>query len=83
MGIIHIKRGQERVLLTEKFKQAEAEASVEQLPLVILSPKGDIQLEERAMAGRQFELLPFPGSISRFIEALNKIVSSCTTGAAV
>lgn len=83
VGIIHIKRGQERVPLTEKFKQAQAEASVEQLPLIILSPKGDIQLEERAMAGRQFELLPFPVSISRLIEAFNKIVSPCTTRAAV
>ena len=83
VGIIHIRRGQERVPLTEKFKQAEAEASVELLPLIILSPKADIQLEERAMAGRCFELLPFPVSISRFIEAFNKIVSPCTTGAVV
>jgi two-component system probable response regulator PhcQ len=75
VGIIHIKRGQERVPVTTKFKQAETEASVESLPLIILSPKGDMQLEERAMADRQFELLPFPISISRFIEAFNKIVS--------
>jgi len=75
VGVIHIKRGQERVPLTTKFKQAETEASVESLPLIILSPKGDLQLEERAMASRQFELLPFPVTISRFIEAVNKIVS--------
>ena len=83
MGIVHIKRGQERIPLTEKFKQAEAEATVQQLPLIILSPKGDIQLEESAMVGRQFELLPFPVPISRLIKAFNKIVSSCTTEVAV
>jgi len=83
VGIIHIRRGQERAPLTERFKQAEAEASVEPLPLIILSPKGDIQLEERAMAGRQFELLPFPVSISRIIDAFNKIVSPCTAEASV
>ena len=83
VGIIHIKRGQERVPVTEKFKRAESQANVKSLPLIILSPKGDIQLEERAMADRRFELLPFPVTIPRFIAAFNKMVSPCNTGSAV
>ncbi len=75
VGIIHIKRGQERVPVTEKFKQAEAEASVEPLPLIILSPKGDIQLEDLTMKDRQFILLPFPVVISRFISAFKSLVA--------
>lgn len=83
VGVIHIKRGQERVPLTRALAKAEAEAGVEMLPLVILSPKGDIQLEERAMADRQFELLPFPVSISRVIEAFNKLKIPCTAESVV
>ncbi len=75
VGVIHIKRGQERVPVTEKFKKAESDASVQNLPLIIFSPKGDIQLEDRAMAGRRFELLPFPVAIARITAAFNKIVA--------
>jgi len=75
VGVIHIKRGQERSPITEKFKQAEAQANVEQLPLIILSPKGDLQLEERAMTDRRTLLLPFPLSIARLLDAVNKIVA--------
>ena len=73
VGVIHISYGRERVPLTTRFKEAEAEADVENLPLLILSPKGDIQLEDRTMAGRSYKLLPFPVAISRVIEALNTL----------
>ena len=75
VGIIHIKNSRERVLCTSKFKKAESKAGVEHLPLVILSPKGDIQLEDLTMKDRQFILLPFPIVISRFISAFNSLMS--------
>ena len=77
MGIIHIKNGRERASVTSEFMKAEAETGVAPLPLIFLSPKGDIALEEKAMAKRRFEMLAFPLSISRFIGAFNKLISPC------
>ncbi len=74
IGIIQIRNPRERVMLTTKFKDAEAEADVEPLPLIIFSPKGNIQLEENFMANRSAELLPFPITISRIIGKFNKLV---------
>ncbi len=75
IGIIHIKNGGQRVLLTTKYKEAETKAGDLRLPLIILSPKGDIKLEDSFMEDRQVELLPLPVSISRFIDASNKLLT--------
>jgi hypothetical protein len=69
IAIIHIRRGQERVPVTTRFLQAEAASHAENLPLIILSPKGDIALEEREMAKRQYKLLPIPVHIPRLLDA--------------
>ena len=83
IGIIQIRNPRERVMLTTKYKEAEAKANVEPLPLIILSPKGNIQLEENFMVNRSAGLLPFPISISRFIGEFNKLVLPSLTTASV
>ena len=83
VGIIRIKTGTERVPLTTRYKEAETEAGGVQLPLIILSPKGDIKLEDRFVDGRKFELLPLPVSISRIITALNRVTSQIPMETAV
>ena len=80
VGIIHIKKGRERAPVTSEFLKAEAEAGAGPLPLIILSPKGDITLEDKAMAKRRFELLHFPVSISRFIGVFNALASRLPPG---
>ncbi|MBN2375610.1 MAG: HDOD domain-containing protein [Sedimentisphaerales bacterium] len=74
IGIVHIKSGREREAVTKRYLGAEAEVGVTPLPLIIFSPKGDIQLEERNMANRRFELLPMPILISRIVGAFNQLV---------
>ena len=74
VGIIHIRRGTEKVSLTTEYKKAESEAGVENLPLIILSPKGDTMLEDGFMAKRHYKLLPFPITIQQFIRTLNELV---------
>ncbi|MBN1765115.1 MAG: HDOD domain-containing protein [Sedimentisphaerales bacterium] len=78
IAIIHIKAGGERVPLTTKFKKAELDAgcALQPLPLVIISPKGDITLEERFMAERQSVQLSFPFAISKIINAFNTLTAS-------
>jgi len=80
VGIIHIKNGRERAPVTSEYLKAEAEKGVAPLPLIILSPKGDIALEEKAMANRRFELLAFPLSVFRVIGAFNALVAQLPPG---
>jgi HD-like signal output (HDOD) protein/DNA-binding response OmpR family regulator len=83
IGIIHIKNGGQRVLLTTKYKEAETKAGDLRLPLIILSPKGDIKLEDSFMEDRQVELLPLPVSIACFIDASNKLLTLSPMAAAI
>lgn len=76
VGIIQIKRGTEKVSLTAEYKKAESKAGVDNLPLIILSPKGDIMLEDSFMAKRHYALLPFPLTINQFGQALKEKVFS-------
>ena len=74
VGIIHIKNGRERAPVTAEFLKAEADACIAPLPLIILSPKGDIALEDGAMVNRRCELLSFPVCVARFIDVHNRLV---------
>jgi HD-like signal output (HDOD) protein/DNA-binding response OmpR family regulator len=73
LAVIHIKSGRERLSITSKLKKAEKELGCEPLSLLIISPKGDIQLEENAMPGRKFESLSFPVAVSKIIDAVNAL----------
>ncbi|MEE9211520.1 MAG: HDOD domain-containing protein [Phycisphaeraceae bacterium] len=75
IGIIHMTHVRERVALTTKFKEAEAAAGDVALPVIILSPNGELQLEDRAMAGRAVQLLPSPTSLSRFLNAATQLLA--------
>ncbi len=74
LGIVHIAQASERIMATTKLKQAEAGAGGERLPLVILSPAGNLTLEESAMAGRRVELLPYPLALSRWVAAVRNVL---------
>jgi len=76
IGIIHIKNPRERVMITSKYKTVESEADLKTLPLIIFSPKGNIQLEENAMQKRQFTLLSFPVTVARIIDAFNTLATT-------
>ena len=74
IGIVHINSGRERQVVTKQYLDAEVKLGVAPLPLIIFSPKGDLQLEEQNMANRRFELLPMPILISRIVKAFNQLV---------
>ncbi len=82
VGIVHLATTHERSSLTQEFVAAESEEGATQLPLIVLSPKGTLQLEERTMAERRYELLPTPVVVRQIIEAVNRLVGSSHTQAA-
>ena len=75
VGVVQVKKGRERASLTSKLRTAEAEGSTGPLLLIILSPNGTLQLEDRVMADRPCRLLQYPLSISRFVEAFNALAA--------
>lgn len=82
VGIVHLTTPNERSRLTQEFVAAEAEVEAERLPLIVLSPKGTLQLEEGTMAERMNELLPTPVAVHQIIEAVNRLVGSSDVQAA-
>jgi len=76
VGIIYMSHVRERAPLTANFLELEKAAGAKVLPVIVASPNGNLQLEERVMGGRRFELLPVPVCVSRFVDALSALVSS-------
>jgi HD-like signal output (HDOD) protein/CheY-like chemotaxis protein len=72
VAVVHITHARDRVPLTTKLKQAEAEENVTGLPLVILSPSGKLTLEDGFMASRTAQHLSTPLVLPRFIRAIHK-----------
>ena len=82
IAVVHLNHVRERIPTTKAVRDAEREAGVGTLPLVILSANGNLQLEDRAMAGRAFQLLPYPVTVNRFIDAVNTVSAKGATEAA-
>jgi hypothetical protein len=74
LGIVHFTHVNERTPLTDQLKKAEEEAGVGLLPLVLLSPNANIELEERAMSGRNYRLMPSTLTIWRLVDAINAVL---------
>jgi len=76
VGVVHLGHSRHRTPLAGKLREAEKAAGVEPLPLVILSPSGDLKLDDRAMAGRQAQLLAYPATAVRLVEAFNTVCAA-------
>ncbi len=81
--VVHLRQPAKRAKLAELVAAAEEKSRLARLPMVIISPDGSGQLDERTMAGRVFELVRSPASVSRLIEAANRLLTptQATTGA--
>jgi putative nucleotidyltransferase with HDIG domain len=82
VGIVHLASPREQAPVSQRFEFAESQASGLRLPLVILSPKGDLGLEPRAMAGRHCEFLATPVAAPRMIAAINRALGAAAGSAA-
>ncbi len=82
VGIVHIVTPREQATISQRYEFAESQASGARLPLVILSPKGDLALEARAIAGRHCEFMATPVSASRLVAAINRALGAGSSAAA-
>lgn len=75
VGIVHLRDVRDRVRISEEYAAAEVQSGARDLPVIVLSPKGDLGLVDDVMADRHHELLPTPVVIARFIEAINRALN--------
>jgi putative nucleotidyltransferase with HDIG domain len=73
VGVVHIRTMQERSRVTNEFTSAETLAGAKGLPILCLSPTGQIRLEDHALKGRECVTLQSPVTISRLVETINAL----------
>lgn len=73
--VVHIRHVRERSSLSDKVRDAESEAGVEQLPMLLLSPNGNLALEEGVMKDRAAQMLSSPITVARLIDKVNAMIA--------
>jgi HD-like signal output (HDOD) protein/CheY-like chemotaxis protein len=74
IGIMHITRARDRDRITSAFRTAESKAEVGPLPMIVLSPNGNIKPLERVLQGRPFVLARTPITVARFISLARRLI---------
>jgi hypothetical protein len=82
IAIVHITKNAEKLRLTRKLVDDETGRGLAPLPLVVISPAGKFTLENSAMNTRPHRVLRSPVVISRFVRAVNELLSGSAAAAA-
>lgn len=72
--VLHIAEPREVNTLAAKLGRMEADAGVTNLPLLVLSPAGDIALPGSITEGRPFESLPTPVTVRRLVNLTRRLL---------
>ncbi len=78
LAVVHIAAAKERGVLAELLVSAEQQAGVRELPTLMLSPAGQVVLDDGAIGARKWQVLSTPTPVSRFIAAVNAL-NGCDT----
>lgn len=79
LGVVHFRSPRDRASLTREFLNAEEAAGATGLPLLLISPKGDLKLDDSAMNGRKHASLAEPVVLDRLIFAVNGLLAGAGT----
>lgn len=83
VAVVHLRHQREVVPVTEGLERLEREAQVANLPLIVLSPAGKLELERRVMDSRFTRQLPIPITVDRFLDAVNECLHHAETSVAL
>jgi len=82
VAVCHLPSPRDRVGAAAALHAAELEAGVSALPLILISPTGQLELEPASMAGRRVERLASPMVLSRFVRAACACLGAAQKGLA-
>lgn len=74
LAVVRIRTAGSRVPITTMLADTEKSLGVSRLPLIALSPKGNLTILENHLAGRQHTLLPLPTTTQRLRVAIDQLV---------
>ncbi len=74
LAVVQMKTARDRVPMTTSLRTQEQEAGVQGVPTIILSPNGNIRLEESAMNERPTRLLPSVCTVARAIDSARALI---------
>lgn len=70
IALVHINHARERVTVGNRLREVESNRALAGLPLAVLSPNGQLRLEESVVAGRRAVHLPSTITLPRLIAAI-------------
>ena len=76
VGIIYLDNSKERMPLGQKLLDAETKAGSGPLNLMMISPNGNLTLDDKLLIGRNCQLLPYPLAITRLLETVNELTAA-------
>lgn len=82
LAVVHITSAKERGMLGERLAAAEREAGLPPLPLLMLSPAGQVTLEDGVVAGRRCALLGTPTAVRQIVASIESLLGGASQRAA-
>ncbi len=82
IAVVHAATPRDRASLAERLRNAERQAGVSPLPLLVLSNGAQAALPEQLLAARRFLALPLPVGTEDFVQAVNKLMGKHAVRAA-
>lgn len=79
IGVVHISAARDIVMASTRFANAEQAAGCAKLPLIVISPLGQLNVEPGLAAGRTVVRLPSPLGVHQFVDAVNKLLDGALT----
>ena len=76
LGIVHLSSAKDIVLVSTRYATAEATAGCGKLPLIVISPLAQLNVEPGLAEGRTVIRLPSPLSVHAFLETINTLLQS-------
>ncbi|MEM6459534.1 MAG: HDOD domain-containing protein [Planctomycetota bacterium] len=74
VAVVHVRTVRERDAVTGQLQTAEMKAGLGKLPLVLVSPRGNIELDASASLGRSIRLLATPLPPRQLVKAMTRLL---------
>lgn len=76
VGVVHLSAARDVVMVSTRYATLEAEAGCGKLPLLVISPLGQLNVEPGLASGRTVVRLSSPLSVQAFVGAVNTVLAA-------
>ncbi|MBX3408113.1 MAG: response regulator [Phycisphaeraceae bacterium] len=76
VGVVHLSSAKDIVVASTRYASAEEAAGCGRIPLIVVSPLAQLNVEPGLAAGRSVVRLPSPLSVHQFVETVNTLLAA-------